>query len=129
MIIEELRLAEIGIRPGSKVFILPLSCAVGVDKLLSTASDLFKIEEMPGETDATTISNDESQPLVNNDQELNERLGKDKSDFKRSIRARLTVLQVVNAIRGQAVFSFDFLLLTILASIIALLGLLEDNSV
>lgn len=56
-------------------------------------------------------------------------MGTNKSDFRRSIHARLTVLQVVNAIRGQTVFSFDFLLLTILASIIALLGLLEDNSV
>lgn len=53
----------------------------------------------------------------------------DKGKFRESIRARLTVLQVVNAIRGQTLFSFDFLILTILASIIALLGLFEDNSV
>ena len=131
MILEELRLAEIGIRQGSKVFILPLSCALGIDNLLSTASNLVEIEGIKDDKKETitTTSKDESEPLVNNDQELNERLGTNKSDFKRSIRARLTVLQVVNAIRGQTLFSFDFLLLTILASIIALLGLLEDNSV
>jgi hypothetical protein len=97
-----------------------------MDNLLSTASNLVEIS---GENKEIITSKDESQPLVNNDQELNKRLGTNKSDFKRSIRARLTVLQVINAIRSQTLFSFDFLILTILASIIALLGLLEDNSV
>ncbi|CAF0719459.1 unnamed protein product [Adineta ricciae] len=122
-ILEELRLAEIGIRPGSKVFILPLSCALGIHSLTSTTPAIVEIND-PGKE----LEN-ESQPLTSDDQELHERLGTNQSDFKRSIRARLTVLQVVNAIRGQTLFSFDFLLLTILASIIALLGLLEDNSV
>ena len=118
-------MAEIGIRPGSKVFILPLSCALGIHSLTSTTPAIVEIND-PGKD---LENENESQPLTSDDQELHERLGTNQSDFKRSIRARLTVLQVVNAIRGQTLFSFDFLLLTILASIIALLGLLEDNSV
>ncbi|CAF1087113.1 unnamed protein product [Adineta steineri] len=124
-ILEELRLAEIGIRQGSKVFILALSCALGIQNLSPIAPTVAEVTDVTDE-----IKNvDESQKLENNDEELNERLGMNQSSFKRSIRARLTVLQVVNAIRGQTLFSFDFLLLTILASIIALIGLLEDNSV
>ena len=116
IILDELRYAEIGIRSGSKVFILPLSCALGIDNLTSAPAP--KLIEIKGpseeaETNDDTVEDTEASQSV----------------FKRSIRARLTVLQVVNAIRGQTVFSFDFLLLTILASFIALLGLLEDNPV
>ncbi|UJR21832.1 hypothetical protein I4U23_024906 [Adineta vaga] len=124
-ILEELRLAEIGIRQGSKVFILPLSCALGIHNLTSITPTIVDISDPGKEIENAT----ESQPLASDDQELHKRLGTKQSDFKRSIRARLTVLQVVNAIRGQTLFSFDFLLLTILASFIALLGLLEDNPV
>lgn len=114
MILEQLRRAEIGIRPGSKVFILPLSCALGIDYLASSSTPTMV--EIKGPTD------EPKEPT-------SEESEKSHGEFKRSIRARLTVLQVVNAIRGQTLFSFDFLLLTILASIIALLGLLEDNPV
>ncbi len=107
------------------MFILPLSYALGIQNLSSSSPTIVELTDIAKEI---TNSN-ESQPLVSHDEELNKRLRTNKSDFKRSIRARLTVLQVVNAIRGQTLFSFDFLLLTILASIIALLGLLEDNPV
>lgn len=76
-----------------------------------------------------------AEPISNtNDSESKDLINEEKdqtliNSFRRSIRARLTVLQVINAIRGQTLFSFDFLLLTILASILASLGLLEDNSV
>ena len=128
-ILDELRRAEIGISQRSKVFILPLSCALGIDNLSSATPNLVEIGRINEAINEVTASKDESQPLVDSDLERKERLGTKKNDFKRSIRARLTVLQVVNVIRGQTLFSFDFLLLTILASIIALLGLLEDNSV
>jgi hypothetical protein len=104
------------------VFILPLSCALGIQDLSSPA--IVEIENLTDAVKEATTPNES-----HDEKKLNKRLGKNKSDFKRSIRARLTVLQVVNAIRGQTLFSFDFLLLTILASIIALLGLLEDNPV
>lgn len=125
MIIEELRLAEIGLRTGSKVFILPLSCALGLENLtVPSPTALVELKETP--TEAPTTNNDDSETK----DLLNEEKDRTKTDsFRRSIRARLTVLQVINAIRGQTLFSFDFLLLTILASIIASLGLLEDNSV
>ena len=119
IILEELRRAEIGIRVGSKVFILPLSCALGIDNLTSAPSP--KLIEIKGPSEETETNDDQEEPVEDTEAS--------KSDFKRSIRARLTVLQVVNAIRGQTLFSFDFLLLTILASFIALLGLLENNPV
>lgn len=107
------------------MFILPLSCALGIHGVASASLAAVDIAD-PGKEVAEA---DESQPLNSEEQGVNERSGTKESSFKRSIRARLTVLQVVNAIRGQTLFSFDFLLLTILASFIALLGLLEDNSV
>ena len=114
LILEELRLAEIGIRTGSKIFILPLSCALGISN----------VNELPT---TTTIEIDENETSANESEKKD--LLSEKGEFRKSVRARLTVLQVVNAIRGQTSFSFDFLVLTILASIIALLGLLENNSV
>lgn len=116
LILEELRLAEIGIRTGSKIFILPLSCALGISN----------VNELPTTT-TTTIEIDENETSANESEKKD--LLSEKGEFRKSVRARLTVLQVVNAIRGQTSFSFDFLVLTILASIIALLGLLENNSV
>ncbi|CAF4748229.1 unnamed protein product, partial [Rotaria magnacalcarata] len=41
----------------------------------------------------------------------------------------LMVFQVVQAIRSQSLITFDFVVLVILASILAILGLLENSSV
>ncbi|KAK3090502.1 hypothetical protein FSP39_012352 [Pinctada imbricata] len=49
--------------------------------------------------------------------------------FKKSIRARMLVTQVVNSVKENAEFTFDYVLLIILASIIAGLGLAESSSV
>ncbi|XP_074642914.1 uncharacterized protein LOC141900082 [Tubulanus polymorphus] len=51
------------------------------------------------------------------------------SEFKKSIKARLTVAQVVEGVRANAKLTFDFLMLIILASLIAAMGLVENNSV
>ncbi|XP_022253639.1 uncharacterized protein LOC106469415 [Limulus polyphemus] len=49
--------------------------------------------------------------------------------FLKTVTARLTVAQVVDGIRANAVLSFDFVMFIILASMIAALGLMENSSV
>lgn len=49
--------------------------------------------------------------------------------FVQSVRARLTVAQVVEGVRANAGFTFDFLLLLIVASFSAALGFLENSTV
>ena len=49
--------------------------------------------------------------------------------FYTSIKSRMLVAEVVNGIKAGSEFTFDYLLLVVLASIIAFLGLLENSSV
>ncbi|CAC5368141.1 unnamed protein product [Mytilus coruscus] len=52
-----------------------------------------------------------------------------EGEFRKSIKARLLVSQVVTAVQSNAEFKFDYLMLIITASIIAALGLIENSSV
>ncbi|XP_041360345.1 uncharacterized protein LOC121376516 [Gigantopelta aegis] len=52
-----------------------------------------------------------------------------KSEFKKSIKSRLVVNQVIESVESNAQFTFDYLMLIILASIIAGMGLAENSSV
>ncbi|KAL3869085.1 hypothetical protein ACJMK2_041811 [Sinanodonta woodiana] len=52
-----------------------------------------------------------------------------ESSFKKSIKSRLVVHQVVSSVRANAEFTFDYLLLIVLASMIAAMGLVENSSV
>ena len=93
LILEELRRAEIGIRLGSKVFILPLSCALGLENLNCPSSAmLVDIKGPPGEEPISNADDSETKDLVNEDKDTTM-----IDSFRRSIRARLTVLQVINA--------------------------------
>ena len=56
-------------------------------------------------------------------------LDKRIDDFYASIKSRMLVAEVVNGIKAGSEFTFDYLLLVILASIIAFFGLLENSSV
>ncbi|WAR22771.1 Y678-like protein [Mya arenaria] len=49
--------------------------------------------------------------------------------FMKSIKSRLVVQQVVNTVTANAQFTFDYLLLIILASLISCMGLVESSSV
>ncbi|XP_070194651.1 uncharacterized protein [Littorina saxatilis] len=51
------------------------------------------------------------------------------SEFKKSIRSRLVVQQVVKSVEANALFTFDYVMLVVLASMIAALGLVENSSV
>lgn len=50
-------------------------------------------------------------------------------DFAKSVKSRMIVQQVVEQTKAQASFSFDFVLLTIVASILAAAGLATNNAV
>ncbi|XP_076113501.1 uncharacterized protein LOC143081583 isoform X2 [Mytilus galloprovincialis] len=52
-----------------------------------------------------------------------------EGEFRKSIKARLLVSQVVSSVQSNAEFKFDYLMLIITASIIAGLGLIENSSV
>ena len=49
--------------------------------------------------------------------------------FYSSIKSRVLVSEVVNRIRSGAMWTFDYVALVVLASIISFFGLLEDSSV
>ncbi|XP_014773846.1 uncharacterized protein LOC106871741 [Octopus bimaculoides] len=52
-----------------------------------------------------------------------------ESKFKKSVKSRLVVAQVVDSVHTGAVFTFDYCMLIILASMISVLGLVENSSV
>ena len=57
-------------------------------------------------------------------------LGEDRVDrFYNSIKSRMMVGEVISNIENNAHFTFDFLMLLILAGVIAFLGLVESSSV
>ena len=123
-ILDELRRAEIGIRNDSKVFVVPINCALGIKKVVAkqktlentseTASDGDYIGDGGGDMPVATPLPLAQQPF---------------QKFKKSIRARLTVQKVLGGIRQQSSLTFDYLFFCVLASFIACLGLLENNTV
>jgi hypothetical protein len=121
-ILDELRRAEIGIRDGTKVFIVPLSCALGIQKIVNKqktlpATPLVAVDgeegagfDLPVETPLAVIHGSSYR-------------------FMKSIRARMTVHKIIGLIRQQSSLTFDYLFFCVLASMIAGLGLLEDSTV
>ncbi|CAM4868532.1 unnamed protein product [Rotaria socialis] len=128
------RLSEIGIGrlAGTRVAVLPLTYAIGSSTLTSykipkipktsLKSDLSYISK-PSKTQAKIVGPDS---LPSNGFQRRKSI---RADFMQSIRSRLMVFQVVQAIRSQSSITFDFVVLVILASILAILGLLENSSV
>ncbi|XP_026481686.1 uncharacterized protein LOC113388529 [Ctenocephalides felis] len=49
--------------------------------------------------------------------------------FVQSVGARLTVAQVVESVKAEAAWTFDFMILLIIAAFLAALGLVEDSTV
>ncbi len=68
---------------------------------------------------------------IDNDLTLSSKIRKriNESNFKKSVRARLMVHQVVASIRAATTLTFDFVLLICLASMLAAFGLLENSTV
>lgn len=77
------------------------------------------------------LDNSVKEPLSGGDKTLRQRLHKqfDTENFKKSVRARLMVHQVVAGIRANTRLSFDFLVLLTLASMIAAIGFIEGSAI
>ncbi|CAF4312452.1 unnamed protein product [Rotaria sp. Silwood2] len=128
------RLSEIGIGrlPGTRVAVVPLTCAIGYSTLtsckvpaLSTISLKSKRNYIPkvARINSKVALSDLHLPRPS------QQRTSIRADFMQSIRSRLMVFQVVQAIRAQSSITFDFVVLLTLASILATLGLLENSSV
>ncbi|ODM96319.1 hypothetical protein Ocin01_10361 [Orchesella cincta] len=63
------------------------------------------------------------------DAENNEAATGQWKGFVASIKARLTVAQVVQNVKANSIITFDFIVMVLVAACIASLGLLEDSSV
>jgi hypothetical protein len=121
-ILDELRRAEIGIRDGSKVFIIPLSCALGIRKVVE------KQNTLPSAAPQTVYDRGMANviiklPIVPPLPPIRPL----SYEFFKSIRARMTVHKIIGLIKCQSSLTFDYIFFCILASIIASLGLLESN--
>ncbi|XP_052080018.1 uncharacterized protein LOC127718108 isoform X2 [Mytilus californianus] len=90
----------------------------GIGKMDNTSVGIYPSSIFKG---AVTDNNDESD--CDSEGSLYE------GEFRKSIKARLLVSQVVTAVQSNAEFKFDYLMLIITASIIAALGLIESSSV
>ena len=126
-ILYDLNMRDINKKSGCQVCVIPAAMVAGFpDRVHSTPSD----------TRVKTDSSDDNQLMSSQrkpstDSLLRNRIYKriNVSNFKRSVRARLMVHQVVAGIRTASTLSFDFIVLLSLASMLAAFGLLENSSV
>ena len=117
-ILHELRRAEIGIRSGTKVFIVPLSCGLGLEQVVSKQKTISSQKLEVSDDEESVSREDESRPKINS-----------YNRFLQSVRARLTVQQIIVSIRSRSLLTFDYVFFCVLASMISALGLLENSTV
>ncbi|CAF1431030.1 unnamed protein product, partial [Didymodactylos carnosus] len=133
-ILQELRKFRIGVKQGTKILIVPSTCIIGTEpdvQLLNQQDD--KHHAITNDGSKFSILNREIGTTGSQESGLTlKRRIKNKineSDFKKSVRARLMVHQVVAAIRASTELTFDFVVLLVLASMLAAFGLLENSTV
>ncbi|CAF1225266.1 unnamed protein product [Adineta steineri] len=131
--LQDLARLSIGKTNGTKIFVLPTTVIVkgyNDQKNRSLSSSLHTLDDSISTIDEKSTSIKEGHHL-NHDHTLSRRYRKrfNESDFKKSVRARLMVHQVVASIRASTALSFDFVLLICLASVLAAFGLLENSTV
>lgn len=119
-ILDELRQAEIGIREGSKVFVIPLNCALGIQQAVDQQKTVSRAASETSTRQEERIELPDVSPPAH-DRPLR--------SFLKSIRTRLTVHKIIGSIQRQSSLTFDYLFFCVLASVIACLGLLEDSTV
>ena len=125
-ILHELKKLNIGENNGSQVSVI---LATVMPALRDRSSNLTSKEREPingGHSDTLDVAQ-----LEMHEKSTFRRIYKhfNVSNFKKSIRARLMVHQVVATIRANSTLSFDFVALISLASMLAAVGLLENSSV
>ncbi|XP_014661440.1 PREDICTED: uncharacterized protein LOC106804679 [Priapulus caudatus] len=104
----------VGRTDDSSMCVIPLGVSYGLSEVTSATEEE---ESQPNQQNFAAEKPDDS-----------ENISRTKL-FMKSIKSRLTVAQVVESVKAQTVMSFDFIMLTVLASIIAAMGLCEDSSV
>lgn len=126
-VVDELRRAEIGIRTGSKVFVIPLSCALGIQKVVEKQKTLSGTASNDAAGDGEHVVDLVEDNLPADSPTLSTKESPNR--FLKSIRARMTVHKIIGSARSQSSLTFDYLFFCVLASMIAALGLLENNTV
>ncbi|CAF4074464.1 unnamed protein product [Rotaria sp. Silwood2] len=123
----DLNQRDIGIKNGSQICVVPATVVMGIhdhvpSNTLNTAVTTIE---------STSNLDDGCQTIPFEDSALKSRTHNyiDTSKFKKSVRARLMVHQVVAGIRAATELSFDFIVLLSLASMLAGFGLLENSSI
>ncbi|CAF4864901.1 unnamed protein product, partial [Rotaria sp. Silwood1] len=121
-------LSDIGIGrlPGSRVAVLPLTYTINYSKLTSCQTPTLCRTLVKSKVPRIDSKVELSHVLPHRQSQRRTSI---RTDFIQSIRSRLMVFQVVQAIRAQSSITFDFVVLVIIASILATLGLLENSSV
>lgn len=101
---------------------------IGVCLTAKTSISVFpsSLHETAKPDTESKASSQEASPAKSDE---NEEVEQKTSQFKKSVKSRLLVAQVVNSVTANAAFTFDYLLLLVLASLIACLGLAENSSV
>ncbi|XP_063403004.1 uncharacterized protein LOC134686995 [Mytilus trossulus] len=99
----------------------------GIGKMDNTSVGIYPSSIFKGA--ATVVDNSDEGDLDSEGNILGVKRSIYEGEFRKSIKARLLVSQVVSSVQGNAEFKFDYLMLIITASIIAALGLIEDSSV
>ncbi|CAH1774287.1 unnamed protein product [Owenia fusiformis] len=109
-------------------------CELILDKLaiygigIKTSNSSVSVLPIPIHSESVELDSD-TEDTDEDDSELDAPNEQQKNEFKKSIKSRLTVKQVVDGVRSQALLTFDYITLVVIASIIAALGLFEDSSV
>ena len=123
----------IGTRKDTRVFVLPTAVILQQQTnekresvlSLNSTTDMNHSHDSSPNHDETDIQPMASDPTFSN--RIRKRIN--ESNFKKSVRARLMVHQVVASIRASSAITFDFVLLICLASMLAAFGLLENSTV
>ncbi|XP_053393799.1 uncharacterized protein LOC123525503 [Mercenaria mercenaria] len=112
-ILNRLKGIGVGITAGSSVSVFPSSVHEWVEPEVED-----KLTNVEGADEDSPGKKKEDEEQVHKE-----------SQFKKSVKSRLLVAQVVKSVKANALFTFDYLVLLILASIIACIGLVENSSV
>ncbi|XP_070555654.1 uncharacterized protein [Ptychodera flava] len=108
-ILNKLTSVGIGKQANSSICVVPASIYFGQETETSVGSESENVQE----EDAAMVTDPSSK----------------QSSFLKSIKSRMTVAQVVETVQAAGELTFDYVLLIILASIIAAIGLSENSSV
>ncbi|KAL8577106.1 hypothetical protein ACOMHN_049795 [Nucella lapillus] len=106
--------------------------AIGVGRVPKSSISVIPVsiheEKEPGKKrDGMQTKSDHT--LQDQNEEAVKEMEEKATEFQKSIKSRLVVRQVVKSVESNAEFTFDYVMLIILASVIAVMGLVENSSV